>query len=224
MFMQQTYLERSDAIIAIKNMKLFHDECVALYNRHDMDFLDNLGRRNIVLSQTQEKYFADALSKKHEGVVNDGRTGRPDIVIQSLDKELECKLTSRHKSGAISFQSDYESLVQKKSLDYLYVIADNSFEKFAVLHFMNLTIEDFRPLSNGSRGKVAMFKHKAMKKCNILMGDVINNNDVHIERLHKKLLESQLTMSERQKAQKSLAYWKKEPSKYSFVLEGLDEN
>ena len=153
-------------------MKSFHDECKDLYNKHGFNLLDNLGRRNIVLSQAQEKYFADALKRRHTGVVNDGRTGQPDIIIESLGRELECKLTSRHKSGTISFQSDHESLVQKGALDYLYVIADDEFEKFAVLHCKDLTVDDFRPVSNGSRGKVAMYKHKGMQKCSVLVSKI----------------------------------------------------
>ena len=222
--MQQKYLTRNDARAALADMKSFHDECKDLYTRHGFNLLDNLGRRNIILSQAQEKYFADALSKKFENVRNDGRTGEPDIIIGELKKELECKLTSRHKGGAISFQSDYHTLLQKESLDYLYVIADENFGAFAVLHFEGLSVDDFRPLSTGSRGKVAMFKHKGMKKCNILCGDVVSINEKNLEKLHKKLLNGQLPASKRQKIQKSIQYWQKTPTKYSYILEPLNEN
>jgi hypothetical protein len=221
---QQIQLKRQDAITALKNMKLFHDECRSLFRKHGFDLLDNLGRRNILLSQAQEKFFADALSKRYKGVINDGRTGQPDILIKSLGKELECKLTSRHKGGAISFQSDYGALIQKGALDYLYVIADDNFEKFVVLHFQNLTIEDFRPLSSGSRGKVAMYKHKGLEKCNVLVGRVDNNKEAHINRLHEKLADTDLSPYARQRAQKSLKYWEAAPGTYSFIFEGLDES
>ena len=222
--MQQEYLTRNDALSALADMKAFHDECKTMYARHGFNLLDNLGRRNIILSQAQEKYFADALSKKFKNVRNDGRTGEPDIVIGELNKELECKLTSRHKGGAISFQSDYQTLLQKENLDYLYVIGDENFESFAVLHFEGLNVDDFRPLSTGSRGKVAMFKHKGMKKCNILCGDVVDINEENLEKLHKKLLNGQLPPSKRQKIQKSIKYWQKTPTKYSYILEPLNEN
>lgn len=221
--MDSTYLNRQDAIFALEKMKSFHDECKQLYSRHGFNLLDNLGRRNIVMSQAQEKYFADALSQRHKGVINDGRTGQPDIIIESLGRELECKLTSRHKGGAISFQSDYESLLQKGSLDYLYVIGDESFEKFAVLHFQGLDVNDFRPLSNGSRGKVAMYKHMGMKKCSVLIGNVLNKNEINIKKNNMKLMNSNLTVSARQKIQKSIEYWKNKPDSYTFILEGLDE-
>ena len=205
--MDSTYLNRQDTIFALEKMKSFHDECKQLYSRHGFNLLDNLGRRNIVMSQAQEKYFADALSQRHQGVINDGRTGQPDIVIESLGKELECKLTSRHKGGAISFQSDYASLLQKGSLDYLYVIGDENFEKFAVLHFKNLDINDFRPLSSGSRGKVAMYKHMGMKKCSVLFGNVLNKNKINIEKSNMKLMNPKLTTLARQKIQKSIEFW-----------------
>ena len=121
-------------------------------------------------------------------------------------------------SGAISFQSDFETLQSKKSLDYLYVIADETFSKFAVLHFLGLTVEDFRPLSSGARGKVAMFKHMGMKKCNVLLGSVQSLNRRHIDRLEKKLSEK-CSPSEMKKAQKSLEYWKGVNEKYEISLE-----
>ena len=116
-----SYLTKEMAMSAIRNMNSFHSDIVDAYSKYGMDLLDNLGRRNIVMSQAQEKFFAAALSKEYSHVDNDGRTGQPDIVIHSLDKELECKLTSKHKSGSISLQTDYETLLQKGSLDYLYV-------------------------------------------------------------------------------------------------------
>ena len=133
-----SYLTKEMALAAIRNMSSFHEDVVNAYAKYDMDLLDNLGRRNIVMSQAQEKFFAAALSKHHAGVCNDGRTGQPDIVIESLNKELECKLTSKHKSGSLSFQTDYGTLLQKESLDYLYVVADRNFKQFAVLHFQAL--------------------------------------------------------------------------------------
>jgi hypothetical protein len=216
------YINRSEAIDALNCMKSFHDECKDLYSKHGFNLLDNLGRRNIVMSQAQEKFFADVLSKRYDGVINDGRTGQPDIVIESLGKELECKLTSRHKSGTISFQSDYESLAQKGELDYLYVIADDEFKKFAVLHFEDLTVDDFRPLSNGSRGKVAMYKHRGMQKCNVLVGDAINRSQQYIEKISEELSTPNLTNSQTLKLEKRLDYWKNEPAKFAYELESVN--
>ena len=215
-----SYLTKDMASQAILKMKKFHDSIVSLYRDFDMDLLDNLGRRNIVMSQAQEKFFAAELAEHYEGVINDGRTGQPDIIITSRDKELECKLTSRHKSGSISFQTDYATLQQKGSLDYLYVIADVAFEKFAVLHFVGLTVDDFREVANGSRGKVAMKKHSGMKKCNMLLGNAVSINEKEIEKINKKLLEvSDPTSAAARKLLTRKEYWATTPMKYSFNLE-----
>ena len=209
-----SYLTSDMAQEAITKMQSFHDDVVGLYKQHDMDLLDNLGRRNIVMSQAQEKFFAQVLSGYYEGVHEDGRTGQPDIVIGGIDKELECKLTSRHKGGAISFHTDQQTLSQKGSLDYLYVIASEDFSSFSVLHFVGLTIDDFRPMSNGSRGKVAMYKHKGMKKCRVLMGDVVDLNEVNLKKLNKRLKKGRTKQID-----KSISYWKTTPTKYRFCLE-----
>jgi hypothetical protein len=208
---------------AIMKMKNFHDEIVATYAKYGMDLLDNLGRRNIVMSQAQEKFFAQVLSGYYSDVEEDGKTGQPDIVIGELEKELECKLTSRHKSGSISFQTDYETLVRKGSLDYLYVIADYDFKEFAVLHFESLTIDDFRPLSNGARGKVSMLKHKAMPKCNILLGSTINNNEKHLRNISKELFKP-MTTKKMNKLLERVKYWKDTPAKFSFCLEEVSSS
>ena len=101
-----SYIKPEMARSAILKMKTFHDNIIGVYHDFDMNLLDNLGRRNIVMSQTQEKFFAQELAKAYGGVREDGRTGQPDIILGELNKELECKLTSRHKGGAISFQYD----------------------------------------------------------------------------------------------------------------------
>jgi len=214
-----SYLTPEMANDAIVKMKCFHDDVVSLYDEYDMDLLDNLGRRNIVMSQAQEKFFAGSLAKYYEGVQNDGRTGLPDIFIESLNKELECKLTSKHKSGSISFQTDRETLAQKKELDFLYVIADPAFSKFAVLHFVGLTTDDFRPISPGSRGKVAMYKHKGMKKCNMLLGDAIDINERELAKINKRLSEPFHSRAAQKKVLARKEYWTTTPTRYSFTLE-----
>ena len=155
------YVTREMAEQALSSMQSFHAELDGLYGKYGFDLKENLGRRNILLSQAQEAFFAKALKSAYPSTTNDGRTGEPDIVIPELSKELECKLTSRQKSGAISFQSDYETLQKKGALDYLYVIASEDFDEFVVVHYSGLTVEDFRPLSNGARGKVQLRKHAA---------------------------------------------------------------
>ena len=216
-----SYITREMAENALKKMSSFHKDLDNLFQNHGMNLKENLGRRNILLSQAQEKFFAEELSTAYEGVDNDGRTGQPDIVITSLGKELECKLTSKTKSGAYSFQSDFETLQKKGSLDYLYVIADENFEKFTVLHYEGLTTNDFRHLSPGARGKVSMKKHVANKKLNKVFGDLASKSLKQIKRLEDLLNKDDIPNYMRKKYSKSLEYWKTEPEKYTVVLEDI---
>ena len=217
------YLTREDSLKALKKMKCFHDECFSLYEKHGFHLLDNLGRRNILLSQAQEKYFAESLSKKFAKVKNDGRSGAPDIFVEDINKELECKLTSRTKSGAISFQTDYTTLQGKKKLDYLYVVASQNFDKFAVIHYNDLTIDDFRKPASGSRGKSQMIKYRSADRANILVGKMNSVNEREIKKLCHKLKNlNDNSKTNRQKLLKSLKYWEETPTKYTFELETLD--
>ena len=214
------YLSKEKTVKALKRMKKFHDELESLMTKNGFNLLDNLGRRNILLSQAQEKFFAEELASDYD-VKCDGRTGEPDIVIECLGRELECKLTSPHKSGAISFQTDYETLVKKKKLDYLYVVADTSFEKFAVIHYKDLTIEDFRNLSTGARGKTQMKKYAAHDRANVLLGNLRSINDIELEKLDSKI-KSAKTQKQKQKFIKSAKYWNETPTKFRVEMEAIN--
>jgi hypothetical protein len=219
-----TYLTREDASFALSKMQKFHEDLKCLMDKNGFNILDNLGRRNILLSSAQEKYFSDALSRRFT-VTCDGRTGEPDIVIENLSKELECKLTSKHKSGAISFQTDHDSLLKKQKLDFLYVVADRNFEKFAVVHYTDLTIKDFRPLSPGSRGKTQLKKYSAHDRANVLVGKMINLNKLNIEKLNHKISREKITSKSKiKKIKNSISYWKNCPTKFSFELESINES
>ena len=183
----ESYLSRNASINALKGMKKFHDKMLKLHKDFDMNLLNNLGRRNNLLSQPQEHFFAKELSKTYENVINDGRTGQADIYIGELKKELECKLTTRMSSGSINFQTDYATLLNKGELDYLYVIASDDFSEFAVLLFTGLTADEFNDPPESARGKARMIKWKAMEKCTILVGDVKNNNEVQLLNLAEEL-------------------------------------
>jgi hypothetical protein len=181
------YLDRDATITALKGMQEFHSELLDLHEQFGMNLLDNLGRRNILLSQPQEYFFAKSLSQTYSGVINDGRTGQADIYIGELDKELECKLTTRMVTGAINFQTDHATLVNKGTLDYLYVVASDDFSEFAVLLFTGLTVDEFSDPPESARGKARMIKWKAMERCTILVGDVINNNEIQLLNLATEL-------------------------------------
>ena len=216
-----SYLSKEDAVFAIKKMRNFHRDLQGLMSRNGFDLFDDLGRRNILMSAAQEKYFSEALGRKHD-VSCDGRTGEPDIMIKDIDKELECKITSPHKSGAIAFQTDYATLLKKGKLDYLYVVADRDFEKFAVIHYSDLTVDDFRSLSSGARGKTQMKKHAAHDRASILLGDLESINNEELSKLNKKLKEAS-TQSQKNRINKSIKYWTETPTKFRVKMEALGD-
>ena len=218
-----SYLSREHALYALSRMRSFHDDLNSLFNQHDFNLLEDLGRRNILLSRAQEKYFAEALKVNYPSTYSDGTTGQPDIVIPSEGTELECKLTSRHRSGTWSFQSDYETLAAKGKLDYCYVLASKNFDEFAVLFFEGLTVDDFREPAPGSRGKVQMYKHRGMKKCTVLVGNANIRNECFIEGLEEKIesLSSRSSASSREKLEQKIKYWKEQPDQYTFNLERI---
>ena len=213
-----SYLSREMTYQAIAEMKSFHDKLKATYEENGMDFLEDIGRRNILMSRPQEKFFAAAISSKFTRTTSDGRTGQPDIIIPDIEKELECKITSPHKAGGWSLQTDYGTLQKKGELDYLYVLCDRDFENFAVFHFENLTIEDFKEPASGSRGKSPIIMSRAIHKCNILMGDIENRNKVFLESILTKL-ENSPSPQQKEKLLVRRKYWNTAPASFSFKLE-----
>ncbi len=209
-------LTREVTIDACRRMMKFHSDLKSIYSNHGMDLFSNRGRRNILMSAPMERFLAEELSKTglFKSVSSDGRTGEPDISIVGSEKifEIECKLTSpTQSSNSIAFQTDHDTLASKGSLDYIYMIANPDFDAFCVIYFKDLTIEEFRNLSPGARGKVQMYKHKGMKKATVLVGEAIAHDDRKIKKLTdvcKEKVESKTVQ---------LVQWRKE-------LETLSEN
>ena len=219
----ECYVTKDDARFALQKMQNFYRELNELYSSHGFNLTDNLGRRNILMSHAQEAFFAEALKRKYPGTRNDGATGEPDIFIPELNRELECKLTSRHSSGAISFQSDFETLHKKGSLDYLYIISSEDFNSFNVLYYRGLTVDDFRNLSPGSRGKVQLKKHVANSKLTVLFGNVEDIREGYIRNISQQINSSESTFTAKhKKLEERLRYWKNANSKYKFHTEALN--
>jgi len=167
----------------IGRLKTFENDLCKTFQKYGYDLRDNLGRRNQLVSQAQEKEFARSLRKVYNEVIEDGAPGKPDIFIVDINKELECKLSSGSgKSKTFSLQTDWATLENKGKLDYLYMLTTPDFEGFCVLLFKELTTEDFYPPASGSRGKSRMNKSKAMKKCQALHGRVVNKKKVMIQK------------------------------------------
>lgn len=218
------HIDREITVAALRRLMKFHEETKELFSRYGMDLLSDLGRRNILMSSAQEKFFTDELRAAGLVVQNDGRPGQPDIVINALGDlsaaEIECKLTTRNSHGGIILQTDYATLQKKGTLDYLYVIADDDFRSFAALYFRGLTIGNFRVPSNGSRGKAGMLKHTCYNQCVVLCGKYSPLNEKHVDRL-TSALQGNITQKKRQQLEKKLEYWIAAADKFEIELESL---
>ena len=222
---------------ALSKMHVLNSEVINLFEKHGLSFSDNLGRRNGVLSHAQEKFFAEELSKAFKKVCVDGKTGQPDIVIEDIDKELECKLTSGNgKYANFSLQTDYNTLEKKGSLDHLYVLANPAFDNFAVLHFEGLTTQDFFVPAPGSKGKSRMRKHTAMKKCHVLWGEAKIKNDIEITKIDSQIkstleeMSTKLSSILKRKEQSSKSdlefldnFYNREKARYNKKLKQLND-
>ena len=123
----------------------------------------------------------------------------------------------------INLQTDYETRVKKGSLDYLYVIADKSFEKFVVLHYVGLTSEDFSTPSKSSRGKAKLVKHFAEKKCRVLWGEVKSKNEIELQKLSEKLKGcSRKAVKRKANILRSIDYWKNTPTNFKYEFEACE--
>ena len=181
------YLTQEMSERVILRLKEFHKNLNELYIQYDINICDDICRRNALMSHAQEKFFAEELRSIYPTAHSDGRTGHADIEIPEISQEIECKITTRRKKGGFSLQADYASLKRKGELDFLYVLTDSEFNKFAVLHFSSLTVEDFFKPSPGSRGKSKMNKTLGMKKCKVLLGTITTRNEIELEKLAEKI-------------------------------------
>ena len=227
---EQNYLiERNDIENALKHMTEFYKDLSSLHAKYDIDLEANRGRRNILMSSVMEKFLSTELNKRHVSAEADGATGKADIIVEVSSgkfEELECKLTSPHKNGTtIAFQTDHDTLFQKGSLDYIYIIANETFDGFVGIHFVGLTVDDFRPVSPGARGKAQMYKHRGMKKARVLFGNAVKLNEKHIMKIRKEIVLSKL------KSDYNISMWNidlksSDPStkKHQLILEKISRS
>lgn len=201
------YVTKSMASSALKQMCHFYGELKELYENHGLSITEDLGRRNILMSSLQEKYFAAELGKRFPGTTADGKTGEPDIRIPALNRELECKLTSKNKSGSWALQSDYNTLARKGAVDHLYLLANPDFNEFSVLFFKGLTTADFHPPAPGSKGKSRLNWAVALEKCTVVLGELNNKANDYISDCHQIINDPASSRVAKEKAAARIDYW-----------------
>ena len=218
-----SYLTRNAAAEAIASIDNFISDMHNVYDTHGVAFGNDVGRKNIIISAAQEHFFADAIRRNFGACSSDGRTGKADIVITSLnDHELECKCVAQGKKGSWSLQTDKASLEGKGTLDFLYLLYDRTYDNVGVFLFKGLTADDFKDPSPGARGKARMHKASAFKKCTPLIGSFTDRRDFYITKYTKQFSEA-TTSHEKRFAAEKLELWTSKASQISIELEPLNE-
>jgi len=221
--MQVNYLTEASALEAVEKIISFSGEVDELYHRHDISVTDDVGRKNILLSAAQEKFFAQALQRAGYECSVDGKTGEPDILVKvnGAWRELECKVSCRSKKGTWQLQTDERTLENKGSCDFLYLLFNRSHTEVAVLFFENLTSDDFHKASSSSRGKARMKKYSAFKKCTPLIGAITDKKEEYL-RSYKSKYKRATTINMKNKIRDKISMWESKDSQFSISLEPVD--
>jgi hypothetical protein len=216
-------LTRSDALIATKKLRKSFLELREFFRKQGVQsFEEDVCRRNMMLSAFQEKHVADQFRKYYPDTINDGKTGNADIYIPSLSREIECKLTSLSKDNALNFQTDYNTLKSKKSLDYIYICSNRDFNEFSFIVFEGLTIDDFSPPAASSKGRAKMKKHIGFSKANLLIGEKIDIRMKNLDILYEKLKKvSPNSKQKRISIENSIKFWENSNPRISILMEKL---
>lgn len=218
-----SYISPDAAREAVSNVLAFSDEIDELYNRHEISVTDDVGRKNILLSAAQEKFFAKALQERAIECKVDGKTGEPDILVKLKDhwRELECKVTCISKKGSWQLQTDERTLEQKGGCDFLYLLFNRDHDEVAVLFFKDLNSGDFHKASSTSRGKARMKKHSAFKKCVPLIGGFTDKRKTFIES-YKEKYNAATTNKMKSRYLEKIKMWESKESQFSIQLESVN--
>ena len=133
--------------------------------QYGIDMSRDIGRRNNYLSWVQEHLIAHAL-----GVDPDGRTGRPDITVGT--RTLECRIVSPRACGGATLAGSWSQITAGSVVDYVYIVSSRDMTTFAFLHIPDVSIDDFKPPTNGSGGKAYMMRSAVVNRVRCLHGAV----------------------------------------------------
>lgn len=179
----KTVVDRKIALSALRRIRDLYSSLRETFINHGIDINEDVGRRNSMISLAQEKFFTDEIKQKYGKAFQDGSSGKPDIVHGDQDSELECKITSPSRTGSVSFRVDYRTLGTKGKLDILYLIVNDCFDKFGLVHFRDITVNDLHEPSEGSRDKSEIVKHRCIERCTPIVGTFHSVNDSEISKL-----------------------------------------
>ena len=99
-------------------------------------------------------------------------------------------------------------------------MASEDFDEFIVVHYCGLTVDDFRPLSNGARGKVQLRKHAAASKATVIFGSIDDLRVEQIDSIKRKMADSENKNTKKyKKLLDRLSYWQTANAKYRFNTE-----
>jgi len=219
-------LDRIHVVEALASMQDAYNDLRDFFSSRGIDnFEDDVCRRNLMMSVFHESYFTQAFTKQFGSARNDGQTGEADIIIETLGREVECKLTTVTPTGGFNLQTDYKTLQRKGELDYLYVLTNRDFSAYAVLYFEGLTTDDFHPPARSSRGKARMKKHEAFSKCHVLFGNVENRTAVNLAKARRNLADcSDRAVKRRQKLEQSIRHWETADASFNITPIPLPSN
>ena len=110
----------------IGRLKTFENDLVSTFNKYGYNLRDNLGRRNQLVSQAQEKEFAGSLRKVYNEVIEDGDQAQT-YLNQNLSfglRERELKrlheiedALARIEHGIYGICEETDEVIEKKRLE-----------------------------------------------------------------------------------------------------------
>ena len=90
-----SYITKEMAQSAILNMQRFHEDVRSVFSNHGMDLLENAGRRNCILSQSQEKFLAAEIAKSYDKVISEAILLNKSLIkLPNHTEDIEIRLNS----------------------------------------------------------------------------------------------------------------------------------
>ena len=110
-----SYLTRAGVARTLHRMKEFEAALKKTFEDYRLSFRENSGRRNVLMSQAQEVFFADLLCETGYKAICDGRTGEA-----GLHRKLVDILKSKPRNA---FRKISYSIYETELPDFGFVVA-----------------------------------------------------------------------------------------------------